>query len=230
MVFSVLSVYTGPAGASTTDTILNRKVPSFRVQDSTVLDAVLSLGEQENLPLGIEYVGPELFGKVKSRDFKNRTVGEILRGLLPRSKGFVVSSDRGVILLTNRATADLRGNLFDRRLSDVRIPRTDIYQASNLLHMSLIQQVSSPGATGIVGDFPTAKTERGIGPYLLRGMTVRAALDQLVRGHGAAAWIAQVPPRELNTLPSYGLWRIVEYGKAQMPYSRVLQQIISQNQ
>lgn len=68
-------------------TILERHVRSFRVEKLGIFDASLRLGQQEAIPLGIEYVDPEnLRGPIRI-NLLHASVRQILEAILAHGKG-----------------------------------------------------------------------------------------------------------------------------------------------
>jgi hypothetical protein len=55
-----------------------RRVPFFAVKQRNLIDALLSFGGQEHIPIGIEYIDKAAFQQRISVEFRGRTVKEIL--------------------------------------------------------------------------------------------------------------------------------------------------------
>lgn len=196
--------------------ILEQTVNSFNVNHISRIDAVLLLAKQLNQPLGIEYAGPELFEPV-TVNANSAKIGTIIDLLFPPSIGFQVAVEDGVILI-NRGNS-LKG--LDTVLTDFSIPRCSVLLADALLRVRLSQQVNPDKKRGYGLSVSGEESER-IGPFVLTDVTVRQALNRIVRDRGAAAWIVQEEPQADNQPLDSGfaerildgrqvLWTVVEY-------------------
>ncbi len=56
----------------------SRRVPFFAVKQRNLIDALLSFGGQEHIPIGIEYIDKAAFQQRISVEFRERNVKEIL--------------------------------------------------------------------------------------------------------------------------------------------------------
>jgi hypothetical protein len=186
----------------------------------------LKLGQQEHVALGIEYVSPEALEKPMSEDFRNATVGEIVRVLLGEGRGYTWRVRDGVLDVSHKSVATGKGNLLDRVIPEFVIRRCSLADASNVLYMSLNSQLH-PEVTGYAGDYNPGDMQNLIGPLELRSPTVRQVLNRLISGSNKkAAWVVRVPPDSLDQLPSGGLWTIIEYQTPPRQYAEDLRREI----
>jgi hypothetical protein len=177
------------------------------------------LGQQERIPLGIEYVDRGALEEPIGRDFREATVSEIIRALLGEDKGYAWRVRDGVVNISHKPAAPGKENLFDRVLPDFRIPKCSVAEASNALYMSLNSQLH-PEVTGYAGEYSPGSSRDLIGPLEVRNATVRDILNRLVNSvNRKAAWIVQVPPGHLDELPSGGPWAILEYESPPRQYA-----------
>lgn len=90
--------------------------------------------------------------------------------------------------------------------------------------MALIAQLYPD--VGLKGEYDPGLWGPMVGPLRMRIVTVRQVLNRLVRDAGQAAWVVQVPPREMGQLPSSGLWLSIEYSDP-LRMGRVAQLILT---
>lgn len=75
-----------------------------------------------------------------------------------------------------------------------------------------LSQVLNPQDGGHGSSIASTPGNRQVGPLDLTDVTVRQALDAIVRDHGRAAWIVQVTADRLRTESgAYGMWSFVDY-------------------
>ena len=172
-------------------------------------DALLRLGGQEQVPMGIEYVSRESLEKLITEDFHNTTVEGILEHLLG-SKGYCWRVQDDVVDVSHKSVATGKANLSNHVLPTFVIRRCSVADASNVLYMSLNSQLHSE-VTGYAGDYNPGDPQDLIGPLEMRNTTVRQILNRLVSANNRAAWVIRVQPGRLGQLPTGGLWTIIEY-------------------
>jgi len=113
-------------------------------------DALLRLGGQEQVPMGIEYVSRESLEKLITEDFHNTTVEGILEHLLG-SKGYCWRVQDDVVDVSHKSVTTGKANLLNHVLPTFVIRRCSVADASNVLYMSLNSQLHSE-VTGYAGD------------------------------------------------------------------------------
>lgn len=199
---------------------MKQPIRSFSVSNVSRLDALLALAKQQKQPLGVEYVGPELFEPV-SLNVESTSIGSVLETLFPSKRGFRVSIDNGVLLIENIDVSEKRPNALDTVISHFSIPRCSVLEAEALLRAQLSQQLSGMNQTG----YGISVSDAGgatVGPFVLTHATVRQVLNRIVHDRGAAAWVAQVEPSALQQPLSAEtarslldgretLWTVVDY-------------------
>ena len=139
-----------PAQAGQSPTILSKQVASFSVRGLCLVDALLRLGGQEQVPMGIEYVSRESLEKLITEDFHNTTVEGILEHLLG-SKGYCWRVQDDVVDVSHKSVTTGKANLLNHVLPTFVIRRCSVADASNVLYMSLNSQLHSE-VTGYAGD------------------------------------------------------------------------------
>jgi len=215
-----------PAAAQTAPSpVLSKPVAWFEVDHICLLDALLQLGQEAGVPLGIEYVDRKALEKPITMKWTETTVGEIVEELLAEHQGYSWRVRDGVLTVSHESVASGEGNLLDDVLPEFSTPRCSVVEASHVLEMSLYRKIH-PDVEGFAGDYSPGHLQNLIGPLKLRNVRVWKVLNRLVSGNKPAAWIVQVPPGHLDELPSYGLWTIVEYESPPRRYAAVLRSTI----
>ncbi len=213
----LFSGWPGQEGQPRGGGILAKPVGSFEVQSVSIVGALLQLGREARIPLGIEYVDLEAAERPISVSLNQSTVGEALKAILKDSKGYEWRVNDGVLIISHARVPSGRKNLLDLVLREFTLPPCTVQEAGHSLWMALDYQLR-PGIRGTVGNYSPGVAHDRIGPLTMRNVTARQVLNRLVSDKRNAAWIVQVPPSYLDQVPSDGLWRIVEYDDPTLQY------------
>lgn len=206
----------------------NRSVKAFTSSGNSPLDTLLLFCQQQEIPLGVEYVDETLLRSPVAVKVSRSTVGEVLDKILTSVKGYRWLIENGVIVVTHVSLErDDSQNILRLRVAQFKTSESTLAEASNILRMTIDRQLN-PDVRGWVGSYPPGNTRRKIGPLVLKNLSVRTILNHLVAEHGSAAWIVNVPPGNLGELTSWGLWRMVEYEEPPRRYSAELELVIEQ--
>ena len=200
---------------------LSRKVAFFSVKQQNLIDALLSFGAQEHIPIGIDYIDKAAFQQRMNLEFRERSVREILDALT-HPLGYRWSMAGAVVSVTHDGALVGKSNLLNTRIPQFRIGETTMHEASLALSLHLYF-VLNPKSGGIVGDSPGGNLAFRVGPFDLKNATVRDVLNQIVSQHSNGAWIVQQPPWTMGKDLGYGLWKVLEYDRTDAGYSRELQ-------
>jgi hypothetical protein len=194
---------------------------SFSVKQHNLIDALLSFGAQERIPIGIDYIDKAVFRQRMNLEFRERKVREILDALT-HPLGYRWSMAGAVVSVTHDGALLGRSNLLNTRIPQFRIGETSMHEASLALSLHLYF-VLNPQSGGIAGDSPGGNLAFRVGPFDLQNATVRDILNQIVSQHSNGAWIVQQPPWTMGKDLGYGLWKVLEYDRTDAEYSRELQ-------
>lgn len=215
--------------------IAEKHVRVFDVDGLSMLDALLQLGRQEHIPLGIEYLDPSDLDKPISVHLHGTSVGAVVNAILNQRRGYTWRSENGVVHIGHRGMPSGDRNLLDVVLREFSVSeRTTLLTAASLmLPAQLRRQLYPPkppsGVAGIVGSISGGRIENQVGPLKLRNVTVRQVLDRLVSEHNNAAWVILVPPMHLDRLPPKGLWYVIEYNAPQDNWSGFIGTLLGEN-
>jgi hypothetical protein len=199
----------------------SRRVPLFAVKQRNLIDAFLSFGGQEHIPIGIEYIDKAAFQEHISVECREHNVKEILDAIT-RLVGYRWFIKGPVVLVTHNGALVGKSNLLNTRIPQFRIGETSMHEASLALSLHLYF-VLNPNSDGIAGDSPGGNLAFRVGPFDLKNTTVRDILNQIVSQHLNGAWVVQQPPRTMGKDLGYGLWKVLEYDRTDAEYSRELQ-------
>jgi hypothetical protein len=130
----------------------SRRVPFFAVKQRNLIDALLSFGGQEHIPIGIEYIDKAAFQQRISVEFRERNVKEILDAIT-QPVGYRWFIKGPVVLVTHDGALVGKSNLLNTRIPQFRIGETSMHEASLALSLHLYF-VLNPNSGGIAGDSP----------------------------------------------------------------------------
>ncbi len=198
-----------------------RRVPFFAVKQRNLIDALLSFGGQEHIPIGIEYIDKAAFQQRISVEFRERNVKEILDAITHpvRYRWFI---NGPVVLVTHDGALVGKSNLLNTRIPQFRIGETSMHEASASLSLHLYFALN-PISGGIGGDSPGGNLAFRVGSFDLKNITVRDILNQIISQRSNGAWVVQQPPWMMGKDLGYGLWKVLEYDRTDAEYSRELQ-------
>lgn len=208
----------------------SKAVQSFKVEKISLLDALLQLGRERSLPLGIEYIDMKAVTEPITVEVKRATVAQVLDAILSQEPGYSWSFQNGVVHITHTGVPAGGMNLLDRVLQDFSIPRVSLTDADRMLRMTVYMDIH-PESRGFAGDFPGPISNTQLDPLDMHDATVREVLNRIVREpRSGAAWVVQVSPEHLDELPPYGLWRVIEYEPHMPKYSSLISEILRRSQ
>ena len=210
-----LMISAGPALAqgnpsNTAASPLSLVVTRFEANGVILLDAILQLAQQEQVPIGIEVVDAPMLSTVINRSFVKQKFGIVLGSLLAAGGKYQVSVKSGTILVSATWMPLGTQNLFDILIPDYELQRpATLQEAGLLLYMTLDSQINGP--TGFAGSYNPGDVRHVIGPLSIRDAKVREILCRIVSMRQYAAWVAKAPPNRLLEIPKGGLWDLLEY-------------------
>ena len=222
--FALLSLTTLLGQAAFSDSELqDRPVASFDVQELNMIDALLQLGQEQQVPIGIEYIDAAAFRNRISLHARNSTMGNLL-DTITHGRGYRWFIQDWVVMVTHDGEPQGRKNLLNTRIPEFAIDKEMTLQAASLKLLGALYWALNPHSTGIVGDYPGGNPKFRAGPLRMRNATVREILNRIVSQRRNGAWVVQQPPWNMDKDPSYGLWRVFEYdGNNGAKYSALLQ-------
>jgi hypothetical protein len=201
----------------------SRPVNSFGIRDLNMIDGLLQLGQEQQVPIGIEYIDAAAFSSRITLHTRNSTVGSLLN-TITHGQGYRWFIQDGIVMVTHHGQPEGRKNLLNTRIPEFAIDKEITLQAASVKLLGALYWVLNPHSAGIVGNYPAGNPKFRVGPLRIKNATVRQILDGIVSQHGNGAWVVQQAPWNMDKDPSYGLWRVFEYdGNNGAKYSRLLQ-------
>jgi hypothetical protein len=168
--------------------VLSRPVSHFSVGQTSVLDALLWLGHDEGVSLGIEFSGVDLSREVQVAA-NMTTVSEVVKKILGSSNTYLLYDSHGVVLIRKKGIRPPAW--LDHRLRQFEIPRMELMTAGNALWMRLEADLN-PSLKGFLGDLPVTDPIDEVGPFHEHGQSVRQLLIRIVASSRGAAWFPTV--------------------------------------
>jgi hypothetical protein len=200
-----------------------RPVASFDVEQQNMIDALLQLGQEQQVPIGIEYIDAAAFRNRITLHVRNSTMGELLDAIT-HGQSYRWFIQDGVVMVTHEGAPQGRKNLLNTRIPEFTIKREMTLQAASLKLLGALYWALNPHSTGIMGDYPGGNPKFLVEPLRMKNATIRQILNRIVSQRGNGAWVVQQPPWNMDKDPSYGLWRVFEYDGNHGPkYSGLLQ-------
>jgi hypothetical protein len=187
-----------------------RPVVSFDVQQRNMIDALLQLGQEQQVPIGIEYIDAAAFRNRITLHVRNSTMGALL-DTITHGQGYRWLILGGVVMVTHDNAPQGRKNLLNTRIPEFTIEKEMILQAASLNLLGALYWTVNPHSTGIVGDYPGGNPKFRVGPLRMKNATIRQILNRLVSQRRNGAWVVQQPPWNMDKDPPYGLWRVFEH-------------------
>jgi hypothetical protein len=198
-----------------------RRVPYFEVRNRNMIDALLLLGQQERIGIGIEYIDKAAFQKRVTLQFRDRNVEYVLNALT-RPFGFRWSTDGQAITVTHTGAFAGSRNLLNTRIPKFNIEEMPLGQADCRLQVALYFAMN-PNSEGVVGDCMFSGVTYRVGPLEMKNATVREILNRMVSQHGNGGWVVQQPPWTMDRDLGHGFWKVLPYDNMNGNYSKGLQ-------
>jgi hypothetical protein len=188
-----------------------------------MIDALLQLGQEQQVPIGIEYIDATAFRSRITLHVRNSTMGSLL-DTITHGQGYRWFAQDGVVTVTHNGAPQGRKNLLNMRIPEFAIDKEMTLQAASLKLLGTLYWALNPHSTGMVGDYPSGNQRFQVGPWTMRNATVHGILNRIVSHHNNGAWVVQQAPWNMDKEPDYGLWRVIEYdGNNGAKFSGLLQ-------
>jgi hypothetical protein len=99
-----------------------RPISSFNIQNLNMIDALFQLGQEQRIPIGIEYTDAVAFRSRISLREQNTSVGKLLDAIT-HPQGYSWLANGGIIIVTHGGAAQGRKNLLNLRISEFQVYR-----------------------------------------------------------------------------------------------------------
>ncbi len=209
---------------------LSASIAEFNAQQVSRIEALLMLGEQYNLCLGIEYVDRNLLTDLVDIHVKSGTAATAIDSILSPTRGLTIERRNGAIEIRQRVSADKVRNIFGYVIPKWESSRGPIQVVSLLLHWALVSELNHQ-LSGFGGHTGGGNPQDLVGPFNENDQSVRDLLDKVVAQSKGAAWISEVSGDQVTDLglpEKRRIWMIVEYGGPKDQYPDLLRAIADQ--
>lgn len=198
----------------------SRPIAQFQVHDQNMINALLKLGQQEKIGIGIDYIDAAAFERKISITVRDSTLASVL-DQITRVVGYRWSLQGRVINVTHTGVMRGRGNVLNTRIRHFEVGPMPLEQAACQLAFAFKFALNSK-VQGLAGDCPFGGLDQKIDGLELNDSTIREILNALVSQHGNGAWVVQQPSWTMNKDLGFGVWKLLTYEKADTKYSRSL--------
>jgi hypothetical protein len=206
---------------STLKSTLIRKVERFEARNSSVLEALLRLGQENQICLGVESAEPELSRRLVNLLMADVSVGDAVKEIIATFPGtYSFREELGVVLIRNLRAPEK--TWLDFKISTFRCTRSSVQAVNNLLWMTVATQIN-PKIGGFAGSYPSGDLSNLTGPFNEHGRTLRQLLCLIVSKSKGGMWIVTEPPGNASFV-ARSSWVIVEYSR---PFSENLSRLLA---
>lgn len=175
----------------------------------SALSALVRLGQQTNVCLGIEVTDPDLLSPSVSAIAQNKELGAVIREILKNSQQYEVVVGDGIVLVHVAGRSTIPTQL-DVVVPEYKIDSLTVPEASLALFFRL-KRLDDPSIQGFGGNYSDRFPEDKVLPIDEHGKTARDLLTKVVTNSRSGAWIAgPCPMVELRT-SGQTCWTILEY-------------------
>lgn len=179
------------------------------ITGESALSALVQLGRQTNVCLGIEVTDLDLLSRPVSIVARNKALGSVMREVLQHSQRYDVSVEDAVVQVHTAGRSTIATQL-DVVVPEYKTESLTVAEASLALLFRL-KKLYDPSIGGFGGNYSDRFPEDKVLPIDEHGKTAREILTQVVTNSRSGAWIAgPCPMAELRT-SGRTCWTILEY-------------------
>ena len=191
-----------------------RIVASFIATHISPLEALMRLGDQEHLPLGIVYSDASLLSSEVNIDDKNKPVDLILVDILNGTPYRANETQYKAIRINDPGDAG-KSAFVSFVLSSFRTYRSVDTTDISMMLWGQYQMMINPRRKGYGGFLRVQGQDKKLPEVNLTNVSIGDVLDWMIVHHGAMMWIAWPPPEKLIDAPQYRLWNVVYYSSSE---------------
>jgi hypothetical protein len=200
-------------GAQSVQQRLQTKVQNYKLSEPTFLDALLKVGSDFKVPMGVELVKSQSVLRPVDRSWREATAMEILTALVRGETGYRLRVDDGILHVFAKDLVDQRSNFLN-----IRIKKFDVQDTSapvaGLKLWGLVNphfqrpSTPTPGPHGTVGTGIRGGTPERTFSLSLRDASVRHVLDAIASSSGHKIWAVTFAPGS-SSITYTGFRRVV---------------------
>ena len=146
-------------------------VASFNVHELNMIDDLLQLGQEQQVPIGIEYIDAAAFRSRITLHARNSTMGSLL-DTITHGQGYGWFTQGGVVIVTHDGAPRGHRNLLNTRIPEFAIDKEVTLQDASLKLLGALYWALNRHSTGIMGDYPGGNPKFRVGPLRMKNSTV----------------------------------------------------------
>ena len=181
-------------------------VKPFTSHNQNRLATLIHFGRENHISFGVESSSDDLLEPISTS-----TTPGIARSAIMQILGvssYRVACINGVIVVRDSRFSS--PTWLDRRLPSYQMPRATLVIA-NIGLGNRLESLLGPPPTGVFGSFPPGDPDDLVGPYNIKGSTIRSLLCLLVGSSKGAAWFIHGQVRPFGTSIRNRFWTLVPY-------------------
>jgi hypothetical protein len=185
---------------------LEQRVDHFETDGRTLVESVLNIAFEHELPVGIEYLNREALTHPIDLRFQKQSIREILKALAQQIPEYQITFSDGLVDIFIPRMRQDPSNLLNTVIKDFKVSDLDAAEANAELACALAQEIDpsrvclSSIARGQLG---TQKIT-----IHMRNARVYELIHAIVARNGKSVWTVIVPPSRLIGSDSGDLWHI----------------------
>jgi hypothetical protein len=182
----------------------NKLVSGFNTCGRTLVDSVIDLAYEYQVPVAIEYADGEATTRPINLEFHHKSLREMVDAIVKQDQQYRVSFSNGVVDIFSPRAREDRSNLLNKVLKDFSVTEMETREADFQLFCAVAQAAGSQGCGGslAVGQWEPFRIT-----LHLRNARTYEILNAIVAQNGSAIWT--VTASNLASFPqSSGLWYI----------------------
>lgn len=191
---------------NTYERTLETKIPFFDSAGRTLIENVLDLAYQYELPLGLEYLDQTAVTRAINLKLQDASVRSVLIELIQQNPQYQVSFSNGLVDIYSPKAREDSSNLFNRVMKDFTVANVDTHRADAELFCQLARNLSPNAGCGgsvAIGQWGSLKVNID-----RHNAKIYEILNEIVAQNGKAVWSVMVPPTKMSAIPFGGLWHI----------------------
>ncbi len=216
LLIAILAAFRAPRAATSSDrggsthrTTLTEKlqlpVPAFDSGGRPMVDIVLDLAYQYQLPLGLQYADEAAVHRKINVKLQNHDLRNVLSTVISRLPEYKMTVGNGLIQIFSPKGRAEASNLLNTRIPDFEVHAVDTHEASADLACSLARQIN-PRIACFLSLVPGQWGPLNVTLHM-HNAKVHEILDAIVGQNGAAVWTVLAPPDGMASLGK-DLWYI----------------------
>jgi hypothetical protein len=185
---------------------LENKIEHFETGGKTLVECVLDIAYQYELPMGIEYLDRQALSRPLDLKFHDASIREVLATLVRQLPEYKIVFSDGLVDIFVPRERQVPSNLLNRVIKDFNVVERDTTEANAELACALSQEIDASR----VCVSSIAKGQLGTKKITihLRNAKVYELIDTIVAQNGKAAWVVIAPGSRLVGTDPGDLWHI----------------------